>query len=78
MLSQNNAAQLFNSLRTVQENQLRAHSLQNPEKFVQIAESRGYNFHINQLAEEVANLSEDELAAIWNPGIGVRRHLIRR
>lgn len=78
MLSHDNAARLFHSLRSDQDQQLRQQALENPEGFVQMAEQQGYHLQVNQLAAQVAQLSEEELAAIWNPGIGPRRHLIRR
>jgi Nif11 domain len=78
MFSQNNAAQFFNSLRSDLDRQLRLRSLKNPGEFMRMAEKRGYRFQGHQLNDDIARLSEDELAAIWNPGIGPRRHLIRR
>jgi hypothetical protein len=73
-----NAARLHKAIYAAQDRQLRLQALQEPTTFIQLAEQRGYHFGIKNLEEEVANLSAEAIAAIWNPGIGPRRHLVRR
>ncbi|MCM1982021.1 Nif11-like leader peptide family natural product precursor [Lyngbya confervoides] len=73
-----NAARLFRRLEDSQAHQLRQRALESPARFVQLAHNHGYSLHLKNLAEEVAALSTDALAAIFTPGVGPRRHLIRR
>jgi hypothetical protein len=75
MLSPNSDAQLSDSANLDQECKLRLHSLKNPEIFVKIAAKQGYRFRVAHLDEQIAHLSETQLAAIWNPGAGLRRKL---
>jgi hypothetical protein len=73
-----NAARLLKIIETHQASQLRQQALNNPDKFIEMAGQQGYNFDGQNLAEEVEKLNEETIASIWNPGIGPRRHLIRR
>jgi hypothetical protein len=75
MLSPNSDAQLSDSPNLDQERKLRLHSLKNSEIFVKIAAKQGYRFRVAHLDEQIAHLSEVQLAAIWNPGAGARRQL---
>jgi hypothetical protein len=74
----NNAARLLKIIETHQASQLRQEVLNHPDKFIEMAEQQGYQFAGENLAEEVEKLNEETIASIWNPGIGPRRHLIRR
>jgi hypothetical protein len=78
MATQTNAARLHKEINAQQDRQLRQQALQDPQVFVSLAERQGYRLNANNLAEEVAKLSAPTIAAIWNPGIGDRRHLLRR
>jgi DNA-binding IclR family transcriptional regulator len=78
MEAQSNAARLIKIIETHQDHQLRQKALQEPEKFIEMAEQQGYCLDRNHLAEEVEKLAQETIASIWNPGIGPRRHLIRR
>jgi hypothetical protein len=78
MTTQVNAARLHKDINAEQDRQLRLQALQDPQTFMSLAEQQGYRLNSNNLAEEVAKLSSPMIAAIWNPGIGDRRHLVRR
>jgi hypothetical protein len=78
MATQTNAARLHKEINAQQDLQLRQQALQDPQAFMSLAEQQGYRLNANNLAEEVAKLSAPTIAAIWNPGIGDRRHLVRR
>jgi Nif11 domain len=76
--TQENAARLIKSVHEAQDRQLRVQALQEPNTFIDLAEKQGYHFNPKNLNEDVAKLSEEAIASIWNPGIGPRRHLVRR
>jgi hypothetical protein len=78
MNTQANAARYFSVLEREQDHQLRQQALNDPQGFVELARQQGHEFSLHQIADEIAKLSSEKIAAIWNPGIGSRRHLIRR
>lgn len=57
-------------------NKLKATS--NPQTFIQIAAQRGYEFTLEDLSTAIEQLSEAEIAAMINPGIGPRQHILPR
>jgi predicted ribosomally synthesized peptide with nif11-like leader len=72
---QNNAAQLFKAVKQDQAFQQRLKAATNPEALIKIAKERGYDFTVEELETEISKLSEEELAAIVNPGIAPRTHI---
>jgi hypothetical protein len=78
MSTQENAARLLKNINAEQDRQLRLQALNEPSTFINLAEKQGYRFNAKNLSEEIAKLSEETMASIWNPGIGPRRHLVRR
>ncbi|MDZ8187354.1 MAG: Nif11-like leader peptide family natural product precursor [Nostoc sp. ChiSLP02] len=70
-----NAARLFEAVKRDQALQEKLKATANPEAFVKIARERGYDFTLEELDREIDKLSEEDLAAIVNPGWGTRRHL---
>jgi hypothetical protein len=78
MSTHENAARLIKTIHAEQDRQLRLQALQEPNTFIDLAEKQGYHFNPKNLNEDVAKLSEEAIASIWNPGIGPRRHLVRR
>ncbi len=74
-MTQQNATRLFQAVKQDQALQQRLKATANPEAFVKIAQERGYDFSVEELDSEINNLSEEDLAAIINPGWGTRRHL---
>ncbi|MDJ0798932.1 MAG: Nif11-like leader peptide family natural product precursor [Calothrix sp. MO_167.B12] len=75
---QRNAAQLFKAVQRDSELEERLKATTNPEAFIQIATERGYNFTVEELESELNQLSSEELAAIVNPGIAPRLHILPR
>ena len=40
-----------------------------------MAQAKGYAFTVKDLETQLSKLSDEEVASILNPGIGVRQHL---
>ena len=78
MAIQINAARIHKDINVAQDQQLRLRSIEAPLEFIKLAQNQGYVLNPDALEAEIANLSDKEIAAIWNPGIGDRRHLVRR
>ncbi len=74
-MPQQNAAQLFKAVKQDQALKQRLKATANPEAFIKIAKERGYDFTVEELEAEIDKLSEEDLAAIVNPGWGPRRHI---
>ncbi|MEH2263336.1 Nif11-like leader peptide family natural product precursor [Nostoc sp.] len=74
-MTQQNASRLFQAVKQDQALQQRLKATAAPEAFVKIAKERGYDFTVDELENEINKLSEEDLAAIVNPGWGTRRHL---
>ncbi|MBW4446776.1 MAG: Nif11-like leader peptide family natural product precursor [Spirirestis rafaelensis WJT71-NPBG6] len=74
-MAQKNAAQLFKAVKLDQALKQQIKAASNPEAFIKIAEEHGYNFTVEELESEISKLSEEELAAIVNPGIAPRYHI---
>ena len=74
-MTQQNATRLFEAVKQDQALQQRLKATANPEAFVKIAQERGYDFSVEELESEINKLSEEDLAAIVNPGWGNRRHI---
>ena len=78
MAIQINAARLHKDIHAAQDRELRLQAIQDPKMFMNLAAQQGYSLSPNNFIEELSKLSETVIAAIWNPGIGDRRHLVRR
>jgi predicted ribosomally synthesized peptide with nif11-like leader len=74
-MTQHNAAQLFKAVKQDQALKERLKATSDPEAFVKIAKDRGYEFTVEELHTEISKLSEEDLAAIVNPGLAPRRHI---
>jgi predicted ribosomally synthesized peptide with nif11-like leader len=74
-MPQQHATQLLKAVKQDQALKQRLRATANPEAFIQIAKERGYDFTIDELEAELDKLSEEDLAAIVNPGWGPRRHI---
>lgn len=75
---QEHAARFF---KAVQHDEALKHKLKattEPESFIKIAEGSGYHFTVEELENVIAKLSPEELAAVINPGIAPRRHIVPR
>ena len=73
-----NAARIYKDVEQAEAKQQRQNALNKPESFIKLAATRGYTFTVNGLKAQLNQLSDEELAGIFNPGIPPRRHLIRR
>ncbi|MBD2244904.1 Nif11-like leader peptide family natural product precursor [Nostoc sp. FACHB-888] len=74
-MTQQNATRLFEAVKQDQALQQRLKATADPEAFIKIAQERGYDFSVEELDSEISKLSEEDLAAIVNPGWGTRRHI---
>ncbi|MEH1794202.1 MULTISPECIES: Nif11-like leader peptide family natural product precursor [unclassified Nostoc] len=74
-MTQQNATRLFQAVKQDQALQQRLKATADPKAFIKIAKERGYDFTADELENEINKLSEEDLAAIVNPGWGTRRHL---
>ena len=77
-MSQESAARFFKAIQTDHALQTKLKATDDPETFVNIAAERGYNFTVEQLQTEIEKLSHEEMAAVINPGVGPRRHIVPR
>lgn len=73
-----NAARMYKQIEQAYAKQERQKALTDPDSFIKLAAGRGYTFTIKDLELELARLSDEEIAGIFNPGIGPRRHLFPR
>ena len=73
---QENAARFFKTIQQSQDQAARRSALSQPDRFIQLAANLGYQFNVKTLEAEIEHLSEEEIAAIFNPGMGPRRHLL--
>ncbi|WP_341528254.1 Nif11-like leader peptide family natural product precursor [Nostoc sp. UHCC 0302] len=74
-MSQQTAAELLKAIKQDQALKERLRATSDPETFITIAKERGYDFTVDELEAELDKLSEEDLAAIVNPGWGPRRHI---
>ncbi|MBW4573977.1 MAG: Nif11-like leader peptide family natural product precursor [Aphanothece sp. CMT-3BRIN-NPC111] len=77
-MAQESAARFFNAVKQDQALKQKLKATTDPESFVQIAAQRGYNFTTEELQAQIAKLSAEEMAAVINPGVGPRRHIVPR
>ncbi|MDJ0591132.1 MAG: Nif11-like leader peptide family RiPP precursor [Pleurocapsa sp. MO_226.B13] len=70
-----NAARIYKKVEQAQAQQERQKALSNPEAFIKLAVARGYAFTVKNLKTQLSQLSDEEVAGIFNPGIPPRRHL---
>ena len=73
-----NAAHIYKKVQQAYAQQERQKALSNPEAFIKLALARGYTFTVQDLETQLSQLSDEEVAGIFNPGIGPRRHLFAR
>ncbi|MBE9167132.1 Nif11-like leader peptide family RiPP precursor [Pleurocapsales cyanobacterium LEGE 06147] len=77
-MTEKNAARIYKQVEQAQAQQQRQKALSNPEAFIILAAARGYTFTVKDLEAQLSQLSDEEVAGIFNPGIGPRRHLFPR
>jgi predicted ribosomally synthesized peptide with nif11-like leader len=77
-MTEKNAARIHKQVEQAQAQQQRQKALSHPEAFIKLATARGYTFTVKDLETQLSQLSDEEVAGIFNPGIGLRRHLFAR
>lgn len=77
-MSQHRAAEFFKAVKKDQALQSRLKATSDPIAFVQIAANQGYHFTEDDLESALDQLSEAELAALYNPGVGGRERIVPR
>lgn len=77
-MAQENAARFFKAVQQDQALKAKLKATTDPETLVKIAENRGYHFTTEELETEIGKLSAEELAAVINPGVAPRRHIVPR
>lgn len=74
-MTQQNAARLFKAVQQERALQEKLKAAADPEAFIKIAQEHGYHFSAEELEAALSQLSEEELAAIVNPGVAPRHHI---
>jgi predicted ribosomally synthesized peptide with nif11-like leader len=77
-MTQENAARFFKAVQQDEALKARLKATNDPETFIKIATERGYKFTVAELDNEISKLSEEEFAAVINPGVSPRRHIMPR
>jgi predicted ribosomally synthesized peptide with nif11-like leader len=77
-MSQRHAAEFFKAVQKDQGLQSRLQAMSDPKSFIQVAADRGYSITEEELEGVLIQLSDHELAAITNPGVGARQRLVPR
>ena len=77
-MTHDNAARFFKAAQTDEALQVKLKATTDPETFIKIAEEKGYHFTVEELQAQIEKLSPEAIAAVVNPGVGTRRHLLRR
>ncbi len=74
-MTQKNAARIYKEVQQAEAEQQRQKALSEPENFIKLAAAQGYNFSLENLETQLSQLSDEQVAGIFNPGIPPRRHL---
>lgn len=77
-MTQESAAHFFKAVQNDEALKARLKATNDPETFVNIAAERGYQFTVEQLQDQIEKMSPEEVAAVINPGVGPRRHIVPR
>lgn len=77
-MAQENAARFFKSVKQDEALKAKLKATTDPESFVKIAEGHGYNFTTKELQAAISKLSDEEMAAVVNPGVAPRGHILPR
>jgi predicted ribosomally synthesized peptide with nif11-like leader len=77
-MSQECAARFFKAIQKDDALKAKLKATDDPQTFVNIAAEQGYNFTVEQLQTEIERMSPEDMAAVINPGVGPRRHLVPR
>ena len=74
-MAEQNAARIYKNVEEAYAQQERQKALSDPEAFIRLASARGYAFTVKDLETQLSQLSDEDVAGIFNPGIPPRRHL---
>lgn len=77
-MAQECAARFFKAIQQDEAFKQKLKATTDPETFIKIAEQRGYGFTTEELENAIGKLSAEEFAAVINPGIAPRRHIMPR
>lgn len=77
-MPEQNAARLHKTVQKAHADQERAAALNDPAAFVKLAAAQGISLNAETLETQISQLSDEEVAAIFNPGIPPRRHIFPR
>lgn len=77
-MTEQNAARIYKAVQKDQANQERQKALTDPAAFIEMAAKQGHQFTVEALETQIKELSDEEVAAIFNPGISPRQHLFPR
>lgn len=77
-MPEKNAARVYKHIQEAYANQERKRALSDPAAFIKLAAARGHEFTVEKLETQLSQLSDEEVSAIFNPGIPPRRHLFPR
>ncbi|MGB3291399.1 MAG: Nif11-like leader peptide family RiPP precursor [Phormidesmis sp.] len=77
-MPEKNAAHVYKQVTQAQADREREKALSDPEAFIKLAAAQGHHFTVGDLKAQIEQLSDEEVAAIYNPGISPRRHLFPR
>jgi len=78
IMTQQNAARFFKAVKQNEALQARLKAITDPDAFINVAAEHGFSFQKEDLKTELSKLSEEEVAAVCNPGIGPRLHIVPR
>lgn len=77
-MAQENAARFFKSVKQDEALKAKLKAITDPESFIKIAEQHGYHFTTKELQAAISKLSDEGLAAVVNPGVAPRSHILPR
>lgn len=77
-MTQEYAARFFKAIQKDEDLKAKLKATSDPQAFIKMAESQGYNFTVEELHAQIEKMSPEEIASTINPGIGPRRHLVPR
>ncbi|HEY9768557.1 MAG TPA: Nif11-like leader peptide family RiPP precursor [Coleofasciculaceae cyanobacterium] len=75
IMAKENATRIYKKVEQAHAQQERQKALGNPKAFIELAKARGYDFKVEDLEAQLSQLSDEDVAGIFNPGIGLRRHI---
>jgi predicted ribosomally synthesized peptide with nif11-like leader len=77
-MTQESAAKFFKAVKQDQILQERYQAIANRDTFLKTAEEKGYHFGRGNLETQIEKIPHTEVAAMVNPGIGPRIHIVPR